>query len=390
MEKATRQHTKEHNARLVLKTIYRSEGISRAEIARATNLTRPTVSALVQELLEEGLVTEQGMAPSSGGKPGILLTLAPDASYILAVDLGGDDVRAALCDLRGEIQSEATRLRTRATGADALGLLYDVVGELIALSPRPVLGIGIGTPGLVDVEQGVVRHAVNLRWRELPLAELLTARFDLPVYVANDSHISALAEYTLAAPVDSPNLIGVKLDQGIGAGVVLNGQLIYGDGFGAGEVGHVVVVADGAECTCGNRGCLETVASSRAILQAAAQLAAEVPASRLNDAPMTLEAIARAAEQGDFAAQQVVRNAGRYIGIALAHLIGALSVRHIVLSGAVAGLGDGLVEAIRTTTVRRVLPGMAAATDIRQSALGSRNVLLGCAMMVLREELGIV
>lgn len=390
MEKATRHHTKEHNARLVLKTIYRHEGISRAEIARVTNLTRPTVSALVQELLDEGLVLEQGMAPSSGGKPGILLTLAPDAFYILAVDLGGNEVRAALCDLRGELQQEATRPRAQATGADALGLLFDVVGELIARSPRPILGIGIGTPGLVDVEQGVVRYAVNLRWRELPLADLLTARFETPIYIANDSHISALAEYTLAAPADSPNLIGVKLDQGIGAGVVLNGQLIYGDGFGAGEVGHVVVVVDGAECTCGNRGCLETVASSRAILQAAAQLAAEVPASRLNDMPITLESIATAAQGGDFAAQQVVRTAGRYIGIALAHLIGALSVRHIVLSGSVAALGDGLVEAIRTTTVRRVLPSMAAATDIRPSALGNKNVLLGCAMMVLREELGIV
>ena len=156
-------------------------------------------------------------------------------------------------------------------GEETLAQTMHMIDEILAADDTPVLGLGLGAPGVIVPSTGVVRNAVNLGWYDVPVRTLLEARYDLPVYVVNDSHAAALAEYTFGGERESDNLILLKVSQGIGAGIILGGRPFYGDGYGAGEIGHLVVQADGSRCTCGNHGCLETIAGTRAILRRAGE-----------------------------------------------------------------------------------------------------------------------
>ena len=301
--KATHAQTRQHNHRLVLRTLYDFGPISRAEVARSTGLTRTTVGDVVGDLLDEGMVEEVGRGPSTGGKSPILLSIVGDARLVIGLDLGESTFSGALVNLRGEVRRVVELPVEGRNGDDALDLVFRLVDELLKESSTTPLGIGVGTPGLVDTRTGTIRWAVNLDWQDLPLGGLLHERYGLPSNVANDSQAAALAEYTFGGESHGqrlPNLVTIKVGRGIGAGLVLNGSLFQGDGFGAGEIGHVAVVDDGAACRCGRFGCLETVASSRAIAERAAELAREL------DTPLA----ARAAD-GELEIDDLVRGVSR-------------------------------------------------------------------------------
>ena len=391
MQKATRRQTKDHNSRLVLKTIYDAGDISRADIARRTALTRPTVSSLVADLLESALVVETGQGLSAGGKRPTLVAINDATPRVLALDLSSDEYRGALMTLNGRVAQRAALPAAGLRGDAALHCVYQLAETLLpAAAP---LGIGVATPGLVDPQAGVVLRAVNRGWTDLPLRELLAARYDCPVYVANDSRMAALAESTYGAGPGGGNLIVVRVSQGVGAGVILKGQPFYGDGFGAGEIGHVVVAPDGPLCSCGNRGCLETTSSVPAILRAAT--AADRRQSALaGTEPLSWERFVAAVAAHDPVAIDVAVRAGGYLGAAVAQLVGAYNIQTIVLAGRITALGDVLLDAVTAHMHQRVLPAMAAATTVRFPSLDTAQVaditLLGAAALVLQRELGIL
>lgn len=382
MRKATRQQTRNHNVRLVLKTIYEQEGISRADIARTTRLTRPTVSTIVNDLLRDRLVAETGQGPSAGGKPPILLEVNANAYRLLCLDLGSREFRGTLINLRGGVTERAHFATDGRKGAAAVELVYQLIDHLRAASPAPLLGIGIGSPGLVDPKSGVVRQAVNLDWRDLPLKALLEERYKMATYVANDSQAAAMGEATFGIGQDSRNLVLIRIGQGIGAGIVLEGHPLYGDGFAAGEIGHVVVDGEGPLCVCGNRGCLETFTSTRALVQRAAA-ALENPAAGWNE-------LVAAFDKSDPRAMQLVRQSGCYLGIAIANLIAAFNVHHIVLSGRISHFGELFLQAAQEEARRRALPTMVDETTLSYSVLGTDIVVLGSSALILKHELGIV
>ncbi len=180
------------------------------------------------------------------------------------------DFRGVLTNLRGGIQQRLELPLEGRDGEAALALVYELADGLVALATKPILGIGIGAPGLVDSTNGVLRQSVNLNWRHVPLGTLFEERYHLPIYMANDCQLSALAAYTFQDHQDvSMPLVVINVGWGVGAGIVLHGELMHGDPVGAGEIGHVVVEEGGELCACGHRGCLETVASTRAILSRA-------------------------------------------------------------------------------------------------------------------------
>lgn len=382
MQKATRAQLKEHNLRLVLKTVYQEKEISRADIARATRLTRTTVSDIVGELMHEGLLEETGYGTSVGGKPPILLNLVDDARQLVCVDLSGDDIQGALVNLRGKI-SERVILPLECVNEHLeLNCVFDLIDNLVSFAAAPLVGIGIGSPGLIDSANGIIHQAVNLGWKDLPLKQLLSQHYDLPIYIANDSQIAALAEYTFGDLRRANNLVVIKVGRGISSGIVLNGQIYSGDGFSAGEIGHLMVVEDGLQCTCGNYGCLETVSSTRAILSQISQMEGHSHLSSLNK-------VLQAYQLGDEAVQEVVNRTGSYLGVAIANLISILNIHNIVISGSVTGFGDVLLRAVRAEVEKRVLSKMAAETRISYSSLGADNVILGASALVLSEEFGI-
>ncbi|MGB3713195.1 MAG: ROK family transcriptional regulator [Candidatus Promineifilaceae bacterium] len=391
MEKATRQHTKSHNTSLVLKTIYDHTSISRADIARETRLTRPTVSRIVSDFIEGGLVIENGLGPSAGGKRPTLLNIAHDNTQLLCLDLGDREFRGAVVNLRGEILARVYFPTNGHRGPEALDLVYQVADTLIEASNVRILGIGVGTPGLTNPMKGIIGNAVNLGWSNLPLRNLLQDRYGLPIYVANDSHMAALGEYTFGRHRESKNLIVIKIGRGVGAGIVINGQPYYGDGYGAGEIGHVTVDSDRQQCRCGNFGCLEASVSTRALMKKAGEIAQECPESSLagND-QIDWDLIVRSVAARDPASNDMITKAGKSLGYILASLVGTLNIQNVVISGRVSQFGDVLIRAIEREARLRVLPSMAEDTHLSFSLLGKDIVILGCSAMIMRHELGII
>lgn len=377
--KATLRDTRASNERLVLSTVYEIGPASRAQVARLTGLTRTTVSDVVADLLEAGLVREIGRGPSSRGKAPILLEVPPGARYVAGVDLAESGFRAAIVNLNGVIVRQVEVPAGDSNGDRALERVFELLDRLLATAPRPILGIGVGAPGLIDTVEGTVLQAVNIDWRGVPLGALLSSRYALPAFVVNDSQVAALAEHSFG-PVRRSNLVVMKVSEGIGAGLVLNGTLFQGDGPGAGEIGHTIVVPDGLECQCGRRGCLQTVASTRAVL---ARLGAAA-----NAAPLSLDAAVAAFERGDEPVRRIVTEAGRQLGATVAGVVGTLNVRHVVLVGTMAAFGEQWLAAVRGGMLEKCLPSLAREVSLELGRADDIGIV-GAAALLVQHELGL-
>ena len=394
--KATRAQTKEHNKRLILKAIYDQAPISRADLARFTKLTRASISNVVAPLLEEELVIETGLAHKNIGKPPTLLTINEDARHLISLDLANGAFHGNIFNLKGKVVERVDIPLDDRRGEDAVQLVFRLVEQLMEKVTRPLLGIGIGTPGVVEPRQGVVKSAINLNWMDLPLGPLLEERFELPVYLANDAQVAALAQYLFSSKKqDTENLILVKVGRGIGSGIVFGGEIFYGDGFSAGEIGHVVVDPSGVLCTCGHYGCLETKASTNALMEDVERIARANPSSKLYDLvkrgdELTPEAVLEAHLNNDFTIRPVIERSGRYLGAAIAHLVAALNIRNIYIAGSMAQFGPALLEPVQQEVDRLSFPALTNQINIRISDLGPEIVALGAAALVLNYEMGVV
>jgi len=363
------EHARSHNRALVLQTLYTSGAQSRADVARETGLTRVTISDLVADLIAEGLVVELGQREDARpGKPATLIDVDRAAFHIVGIDLSEHQrFVGAVVDLDGGIVSRAEVAHDGATGEAAVVLVTDLVRRLLASTTTPVLGIGVGSPGVVD-PLGVVRSAPNLGWTDVALQARLQAEFALPVHVANDANVAVLAEHGSSHQDD---LLLVKIGHGVGAGLIIGGRPVIGGGFAAGEIGHVVVGTDGGpRCACGKHGCLE---AWLAVPRLTAQLDALDP-----DAPDAASA-----------RDEILREAGRRLGIVLAPVVGALNLSEVVLSGP-AELLDGPLHAATVDTLRmRTMAEHNRDLRLRMTEQAEDVVLRGAAVMVLSGQLGV-
>lgn len=377
MKKATQQQTKEHNRELVLRTILEHETISRAEVARVTKLTRTTVSDVVSGLMAENLVAEIGHGVSMGGKSPILLSGVADSRNLIGLNLTQSKFIGAIVNLRGEIKDLVEVPVGEKSGQAEFELVCQIIGQLLEKPFQPIVGIGIGTAGLVNTSKGVVVNAVNLDWKDFPLGPLLKARFNLPVSIMNDSQADAIGEFVYSGRYgNDENLVVVNIDQGIGSGIFLNGRLFQGDKGSAGEIGHVVVEENGKLCRCGRRGCLETVASVSAVLE------------QLN--MHSIDEVEAALQAGDPRAIQVVRRAGYYLGIALANLISILNIRKIELIGAMTRLGDIWLNDVRSSMSHATLEMISTDTELIVGNSGYRSCVLGASAALLMDSYSVL
>lgn len=385
-KKATRQDTKEHNRDLVLKTFFDNESISRAEIARVTGLTRATVSSIVSSFIEEGLVRKVGRGESIGGKAPVLLSIVADARYLIGINLKQDIFIGAIINLRGEVKEEITLSLGENDGQDAVELIYQILDQLLAKDWTPVVGIGVAAPGLINTQEGIVVNAVNLDWKDLPLAALIRERYDLPVAILNDSQATAIGEYVYGQKNRSnKNLIVVSVRHGIGAGILIDGKIFQGDGGGAGEIGHVVVQKDGLPCRCGKRGCLETIASSRAIVNRAKALVFDLQNSTLpkDIEEITFDTLVDAFFAKDPLVQEIVSDAGYYLGASIANLISILNIHNIVLTGSMIAFGEIWLQAIQDATSQAAFTSMALDTEIKLGKPELCSPILGASASML-------
>jgi predicted NBD/HSP70 family sugar kinase len=367
------EHARAHNRSLVLQHLFHQGPSSRADLARATGLTRVTVSDLVSVLIAEGLVAELGVRPEGRvGKPATLVGMRTEDHQVIAVDLADDAaLRGAVMTLTGAVVARRSVALDGRTGDEALTVLEDLCRELLAAADQPVIGVGIGSPGVIDHE-GVVIEAPNRGWYHLPLARRLTDLLGVPVHVANDANTHALGEFTYGGATGT-GLMVVTIGQGVGAGIVLDGALVRGRGDAAGEIGHVTVVDDRdvragdplpLPCACGRAGCLETLLSLPALRRATA---------------------GRTPQDSD----AVLASVGRKLGIALAPVVSALNLAEVLLSGP-PDLLDGPLRSEALATVRsRTMPLIGQDLVLRMGALDEDGALSGAAALVLSGQLGV-
>lgn len=356
------EHARAHNRALVLQALYRAEGLSRADVAREVGLTRVTISDLMSGLIAEGLVVELGLRTDvRPGKPATLLDINRTGFSIVALDLSYDATfRGALTDLDGTVLHREQLDVTGVLGDDAVDAVAELLARLLAQAATPVLGVGVGTPGVVTAD-GTVLSAPNLGWTDVPLQQILADRSGQSVLVANDANVAALAERTFGG--GEPDMMLVRVGRGVGAGVVVADAVVQGARSAAGEIGHVVVGTDGGErCACGKDGCLET-------WLAIPRLQARLDAAADRD--------------------EVLIEAGQRLGIALAPVVGALNLGEVVLSGPLELLDGTLLNSTAETLRNRTMADFHGDLSLRMTTLGRDIVVLGAAVMVLTGQLGV-
>jgi predicted NBD/HSP70 family sugar kinase len=387
------QHLRTANQQLVLREIYQNGPLSRAELARRTRLSRPSVSSIVRDLMTEGLVEEQGFGNSSGGKPPILLAFLDDARQVAAVDLSSDRVDGILTDLRGNIQERVRYPLDRRSGETVLQSLYAGLDALLRAGNRPLLGIGVSTPGLVDTDAGVVRYAKNLWWEDLPLAELVKTRYGVPTWVANDANLAAISELGFGKGHSGDSLVLIQAGTGVGAGLVLNGELYLGAGAAAGEIGYMNIAPFGRNVGASTSGedsvpNLEAIAGEQALLERARSLAAAKNLQIAGDDPNSA-CLADWLVFEEIRAELANELAGP-IGLVVGQIVNLLHPDWIVLSGNLKHLGAPFLERVRTVAAQMSPLQLRMHTKIVFSTGGDDINMRGAIALILSAALGVI
>jgi N-acetylglucosamine repressor len=359
--------------------------IARAEIARKSGLSPATVTGITSELIEEGLIFEKSAGDSSGGRPPILLALNPKGGYVIGIKLGEASATAALTDLEAYITTKKTENLSSSSPEAVVNELAGMVEALLeesGVEKKRLLGVGVGTAGIVDPGSGVLRLSPIHGWQNVPLAELMRSRLGVPVYVDNDVNTLTITEKWFGAGQNVDNFLTVTVGRGVGMGMVINGQFYRGAHGGAGELGHTVIEAQGAQCECGKRGCLEAYVGDPALLRAAQEAWQR---GELSGPVETIEALAELAEQGEAAARAIYARAGEMLGRGIANLINVLNPQKILISGEGARAGKWLFDPMCAAVSENVMPGLAEDTEIQIDAWGDDAWARGAAGLVLRE-----
>jgi len=370
---------------------------SRAALAEATGLGRSVLTQRVEALLEYGLLAEDRIGVSTGGRAPRLLRFRADAGRLLVADLGATSTDVALADLAGGILVHRQEASDISAGPDAVlarvGELFDACVEEAGVSSDDVWGIGIGVPGPVEFESGrPVSPPIMPGWDGYALRDRFAAR-GVPVWVDNDVNVMALGEQTAGCGRGVEDFVYVKIGTGIGAGIVVDGRIHRGAKGSAGDVGHIYVQA-GREvtCRCGMSGCLEAFAGGAALGRDAEAAArdgrSEILRALLEEKGyLTAEDVATASKHGDPVSIELITEAGRLIGQMLTGIVNFFNPSLLVIGGGVAGAGDLLLATIRQTIYRRSLPLATRDLIVRRSALDGRAGVIGAATMAANQLL---
>jgi predicted NBD/HSP70 family sugar kinase len=384
---ANQRAVRRHNLGIVLRHVVEQGARSRATIALETGLNKSTVSSLVTELIELGLLVERGTERTgSVGRPGLVVDIAGAGAAGVGLEVNVDYLAARATDLAGHerhraLEAADNRGREPSEVLDRLCVLAETALQDLADQRVTPVGVTVALPGLVDAATGTLLVAPNLRWEDIAVVDALTERLgiDLPVAADNEANLAALAELREGAGRGLRDFVHVSGEVGIGAGVILGGELFRGaHGFG-GEFGHVTVEADGLDCACGSRGCLETRAGLEALLDAA-----EEDSPPGTTAAQRVAGLAARADAGDVAAVDALAVAGRWLGVALGSAANLLDPQAFVLGGFLAQLAPHLRPAAEAELQARILGAGRRMPQVLSSPLGPEAASRGAAVLALR------
>jgi glucokinase-like ROK family protein len=387
---------RELNTSLVLEALRTRGPLSRASLSSVLGLNRSTVSSVINDLLEDTLVREIGLESSTGGRPGMLLDLNPNGGCAVGVEIGVDFISVILTDFTAEILWREHVESDPDEGREIIlqrseGLVQEALdfGEKRTM---PHMGIGVGLPGLVDVQQGKLVFAPNLKWRDVPLRPMWEDRFTLPVFVENEANAAALGEHYFGIAQDVQNLIYLSAGVGLGGGIIINGELFRGSSGYAGEIGHMTVDPRGPLCGCGKRGCWETLVGPRAIVRRVRERVEndDEILSRLAGGASSLvdvNGVVEAAQNGNEAARTALEEVGEQLGIGIANLVNAFNPELVVLGGALSLASDFLMPSIERMVEMHMLSQPGEVVEIASSAHGADACVMGAVALVLDDIL---
>lgn len=378
----------------IINLIRDSEGISRADLAKSSGLSAPTISRIVDSLLREGLVMEIGAGESRGGRRPTLLRFSGVDSFIIGVDLGTTNIYGVLTDLDADVVAEIRRPTVVEEGFSRImertsAIIRELRDHLGGRRGR-VCGIGLAIAGLINRERNIVEFSPDFRWHNVDVRAALALDPGTPVVFDNVTRVMALGEMWYGAGRDYRNFIMINVGYGIGAGIIIQGSPLYGLKGLAGEFGHITLERDSdVQCDCGNFGCLEALASGNAIAKSAQKELRQGALSGLTDmcggdlSRVTAEMVANAAKLGDGTAWSIFDRASEYLGLGIAGLINLFNPEAVFVGGGVAQAGDILFDRIRKTINSRALNKAASDVAILPATFGPKAAVMGAISLIL-------
>lgn len=378
---------RKNNIARIIEIVLKSGPLSRAEISTISGLTRASVSTITRELIETGLLAETGVQQenNSVGRKRKNIDIVDQAQFAIGIELGVNNIKAALIDLKGNIVKEF-ELPVASTSPELIiAAAVDLIKKIVNLLPEGnVLGVGIGATGLVDSKHGISINSPNLGWRNIDLQQKLAGKISLPLAIDNNVRLMALGENRFSYNWgEIPRMLFIHAGYGIGCGIILNGELYYGYKFAAGELGHTIVVPDGPLCGCGKKGCLEAVASGHAIINNYRKL--QEQAGSNFDYNSIINKLILKDKKSNQAASNLLAGSGKYLGIALSNLINILAPDLVVLHGELfnsASYYNNVKKHLDSNTF-----GINNEISITRSKLKNRAAVLGAGALIIDQVL---
>lgn len=377
-------YIRELNYKNILDTIRTRGAISRIELSRVTGLTRSTCSVICDRMLKQGIIMETGKQDSTGGRPAIELQINTKAGAVLGMKMMDDQIAAAAVDLGGGIIHRNIRKLSRGLDPEAyLGEFEAFVSELIDFHGRdytfiPILGIGIGLSGRISSSNGVLLESSVLGWNNVPICERLSRTLNIPVFIENDVNTFAIGEKFFGAGKPYDNLLCLSVGQGIGMGIIIDGNLYSGSHHGAGEIGHTRITFDpeAPSCSCGKKGCLESYASDRGVLETYRSITGE---------RISIEELILRAERRQEAALEAFSRMGEYLGTALSSLVNLFDPQAIIIGGERTNAAVWFRESLERNLKEGSVYNLAAEVKLVIMQPSNDDWIRGAAALAIRE-----
>ncbi len=392
--RANQNLLKQLNSALIMDRLLVGAPLSRANLAQETGLNRSTISSLVNDLMERELIREIGLeSADSRGRPGMLLELNPGGGSVIGIEINVDYTSLILTDFTAHILwHRYVQYEEDTTQEEILSLVEDLIRQALRagvahhLTP---LGIGIAMPGLVDTEASELIFAPNLNWRHISFRDRWAAEFGVPLYLENDGNCAAMGEYYFGVAREQEHFLFIGTGTGLTSGLMLNGEIYRGVGGYAGEIGHIIVESGGDLCSCGRRGCWETLVAPRAVIQAVIHALENGAPSIIKGqvggdlSRVTMGTVIDAADRGDRLALDTLADIASHLGSGIANLINIFNPGLIVLGGGLIPASEYLLPPISRIITAEALPDMSRQVALTLSALGMNACVKGAVALVI-------
>ena len=360
--------------------ILKTQGLkSRADLAILTGLTPASITKLTKKLIDLDILIESGVGVISGGRPPILLNINPRAGYILGITLAPNEIQGILSDVNGAILFKEKFILENKGKKHILNNLFALISNLIDNVNRDkILGIGIALNGMVDYENGVSIFSPHYKWKNFNLSTVVEEEFSLPVIIDNDVRAMALGEHKNGIGIDEDNFVVINIGEGIGAGIILNNKLYRGEGYSAGEIGHITIEKNSIHpCSCGKYGCLEAIIGSKRILN---HMSSEKGESYMKDP--SIKKICDLALDGDKFSISLLEEVAEHLGYSLSFLVNLLNPKVIIIVGEINSGGELFYKKLMNRVKKHSLKTSTSDLIIIPSKLGSDASTIGATTLV--------